>query len=61
MITLCAVLGSYEDWVSIEDFGCGNETWLVVFWRAQLRPSHDTLSDVIWHIDRDAFAQAFGA
>ena len=21
MITLCAVLGGYEDWVSIEDFG----------------------------------------
>jgi len=28
MITLCAVLGGYEDWVSIEDFGYGNEAWL---------------------------------
>lgn len=61
MITLCAVLGGYEDWVSIEDFGYGNETWLRGFLELPNGiPSHDTLSDVIGRIDRDAFAQAFG-
>jgi predicted transposase YbfD/YdcC len=60
MITLCAVLGGYEDWVSIEDFGYGNETWLRRFLELPNGiPSHDTLSDVIGRIDRDAFAQAF--
>ena len=61
MITLCAVLGGYEDWVSIEDFGYGNETWLRGFLELPNGiPSHDTLSDVIGRIDRDAFAHAFG-
>ena len=61
MITLCAVLGGYEDWVSIEDFGYGNETWLRGFLELPNGiPSHDTLSDVMGRIDRDAFAQAFG-
>lgn len=60
MITLCAVLGGYEDWVSIEDFGYGNEAWLRRFLELPNGiPSHDTLSDVIGRIDRDAFAQAF--
>lgn len=61
MITLCAVLGGYEDWVSIEDFGYGNEAWLRGFLALPNGiPSHDTLSDVIGRIDRNAFAQAFG-
>ena len=60
MITLCAVLGGYEDWVSIEDFGYANETWLRGFLELPNGiPSHDTLSDVIGRIERDAFAQAF--
>lgn len=60
MITLCAVLGGYEDWVSIEDFGYANETWLRGFLELPNGiPSHDTLSDVIGRINRDAFAQAF--
>lgn len=60
MLTLCAILGGYEDWVSIEDFGHENEEWLRQF--LELRngiPSHDTLSDVMGRIDRDAFGQAF--
>ena len=28
MITLCAILCGFEDWVSIEDFGHENEQWL---------------------------------
>lgn len=61
MITLCAVLGGYEDWVSIEDFGYANEAWLRSFLELPNGiPSHDTLSDVIGRINRDAFAQAFG-
>lgn len=61
MITLCAVLGGYEDWVSIEDFGYANEAWLRGFLELPNGiPSHDTLSDVIGRINRDAFAQAFG-
>ena len=60
MITLCAVLGGYEDWVSIEDFGYVNEAWLRRFLELPNGiPSHDTLSDVIGRINRDAFAQAF--
>ena len=60
MITLCAVLGGYEDWVSIEDFGHENEGWLRRFLELPNGiPSHDTLSDVIGRIDRNAFAQAF--
>ncbi|MGE0113188.1 ISAs1 family transposase [Aquabacterium sp.] len=61
MITLCAVLCGFEDWVSIEDFGHENEQWLRGF--LELRhgiPSHDTLSDVMGRIDRTAFARAFG-
>ena len=62
MITLCAVLGGYEDWVSIEDFGYANEAWLRGFLELPNdMSSHDTLSDVIGRIDRDAFAQAFTA
>ena len=61
MITLCAVLGGFEDWVSIEDFGYANETWLRGFLELPNGiPSHDTLSDVIGRINRDAFAAAFG-
>ena len=61
MLTLCAVLCGYEDWVSIEDFGHENEEWLREF--LELRngiPSHDTLSDVIGRINKVAFAKAFG-
>lgn len=61
MITLCAVLCGFEDWVSIEDFGCENETWLRGFLELPHGiPSHDTLSDVMGRIDRQAFASAFG-
>ena len=28
MITLCAVLDGYEDWISMEDFAHENEAWL---------------------------------
>ena len=31
MITLCAILSGFEDWVSIEDFGHENEQWLRSF------------------------------
>ena len=31
VITLCAVLGGYVDWVSIEDFDDANEAWLRAF------------------------------
>lgn len=49
MITLCAVLGGYEDWVSIEDFGYGNETWLRGFLKLPNGiPSHDTLNSIGW-------------
>jgi predicted transposase YbfD/YdcC len=61
MITLCAVLGGFEDWVSIEDFGHANEAWLRGFLALPNGiPSHDTLSDVIGRIDRHAFEAAFG-
>jgi len=61
MITLCAVLCGYEDWVSIEDFGHENETWLGQFLGLPNGiPSHDTLSDVIGRINKVAFAEAFG-
>ena len=47
--------------LSIEDFGYGNETWLRGFLELPNGiPSHDTLSDVIGRLDRDAFAHAFG-
>jgi predicted transposase YbfD/YdcC len=61
MITLCAVLGGFEDWVSIEDFGHANEEWLRRFLVLENGiPSHDTLSDVIGRIDPAAFCAAFG-
>jgi predicted transposase YbfD/YdcC len=61
MITLCAILCGFEDWVSIEDFGCENEQWLKGFLELPAGiPSHDTLSDVMGRIDRQAFALAFG-
>lgn len=60
MITLCAVLAGYEDWVSIEDFADANEPWLRRFLELPNGiPSHDTLSDVIGRINPDAFAKAF--
>lgn len=60
MITLCAVLSGYEDWVSIEDFAHVNEIWLRGFLELPNGlPSHDTLSDVIGRINRDAFSLAF--
>lgn len=62
MITLCAVLCGFEDWVSIEDFGCENEAWLRSFLELPHGiPSHDTLSDVIGRIERQAFSLAFAA
>jgi predicted transposase YbfD/YdcC len=61
MITLCAVLCGFEDWVSIEDFGCEQEQWLRGFLELPHGiASHDTLSDVMGRIDRQAFASAFG-
>jgi predicted transposase YbfD/YdcC len=60
MITLCAVLCGFEDWVSIEDFGNEHEAWLRQFLALPNGiPSHDTLSDVIGRIDKTAFAAAF--
>ena len=60
MITLCAVLAGYEDWVSIEDFGHENEEWLKHFLELPNGiPSHDTLSGVMGRIDRGAFEKAF--
>ncbi len=60
MITLCAVLCGYEDWLSIEDFGCENEAWLRQFLELPHGiPSHDTLSDVIGRINKVAFAKSF--
>ena len=62
MITLCAVLCGFEDWVSIEDFGNEHQAWLHTFLELPNGiPSHDTLSDVIGRIDRAVFAQAFAA
>lgn len=62
MITLCAVLCGFEDWVSIEDFAHENEDWLRRFLPLPNGiPSHDTLSDVMGRIDRQAFAAAFAA
>ena len=44
-----------------EDFGCENGTWLRGFLELPHGiPSHDTLSDVMGRIDRQAFASAFG-
>lgn len=44
MIMLCAVLGGYEDWVSIEDFGHANEAWLGGFLEfSNGIPSYDKL------------------
>lgn len=60
MITLCATLCGYDDWVSIEDFAHENEAWLREFLPlANGIPSHDTLSDVMGRIERKAFAEAF--
>jgi predicted transposase YbfD/YdcC len=62
MITLCAVLCGFEDWVSIEDFGAEHEAWLRTFLELPHGiPSHDTLSVVIGRIDKAAFAQSFAA
>ncbi|SER72281.1 DDE_Tnp_1-associated, partial [Azotobacter beijerinckii] len=48
MITLCATLCGYDDWVGIEDFAHENEAWLREFLPLPNGiPSHDTLSDVI--------------
>lgn len=61
MVTLCVVLCGSEDWVSIEDFGGENEQRLRGFLELPNGiPSHDTLSDVMGRIDRQAFASAFG-
>lgn len=60
MITLCATLCGYDDWVSIEDFGHENEAWLRQFLPLENGiPSHDTLSDVIGRLERKSFAAAF--
>jgi len=60
MITLCATLCGYDDWVGIEDFAHENEAWLREFLPlANGIPSHDTLSDVIGRLERKAFADAF--
>lgn len=60
MITLCATLCGYDDWVGIEDFAHENEAWLREFLPLPNGiPSHDTLSDVIGRLERKAFADAF--
>lgn len=60
MITLCATLCGFDDWVSIEDFAHENESWLRQFLPLENGiPSHDTLSDVMGRIDRTAFGEAF--
>lgn len=59
MVTLCALVCGYEDWVSIEDFGCENQTWLKTFLELPHGiPSHDTLSDVMGRIAPQALGQA---
>ncbi|MCF1184558.1 ISAs1 family transposase [Marichromatium gracile] len=60
MITLCATLCGYNDWVSIEDFAHEHEDWLREFLALSNGiPSHDTLSNVMGRIERKAFAEAF--
>lgn len=62
MITLCALVCGFEDWVSIEDFGCENEAWLRTFLELPNGiPSHDTLSDVMGRVKPQALEQACGA
>lgn len=62
MITLCAVLCGFEDWVSIEDFGNEHQAWLRTFLELPHGiPSHDTLSDVMGRIDSKAFDTALHA
>lgn len=60
MITLCAPLCGYDDWLGIEDFAHENEAWLHEFLpQANGILSHDTLSNVIGRLERKAFADAF--
>lgn len=61
MIVFCAVLSGVEDWVGMEEFADQKEDWF----RGVLElpkgiPSHDTLSDVMGRLERNAFADAFG-
>lgn len=60
MIVLCAVLSDIEDWVGMEEFAEEKEAWLRGFLALPNGlPSHDTLSDVLGRIDRQAFQEAF--
>jgi len=62
MITLCATLCGYDDWVSIVDFADENEAWFRQFLPLTNGiPSHDTLSKVMGRIDRTAFSTALAA
>lgn len=62
MLTLCAIISGFEDWVAIEDFGNEHEPWLRTFLELPSGiPSHDTLSSVMGRIDKEAFSRAFNA
>lgn len=59
-IALAGVICGFDDWVSIEEFGNCNITWLSKLLDLSAGiPSHDTFSNVMKSIDKDLFATCF--
>jgi predicted transposase YbfD/YdcC len=60
MIVFCAVLSGIEDWVGMEEFAEQKAAWFRGFLALPNGiPSHDTLSDVMGRLERQAFAAIF--
>ena len=59
-ITLCGIICGADNWVMVEQFGKGRQTWFKELLELPNGiPSHDTFGDVLAAIDTKQFSQCF--
>ena len=59
-ITLCGIICGADNWVMVEQFGKGRQTWFKELLELPNGiPSHDTFGDVFAAIDTEQFSQCF--
>jgi len=62
ILSICAIIGGAETWVSIEEFCLSKEAWFRTFLALPNGiPSHDTFGRLFAALDPEAFQQAFAA
>jgi hypothetical protein len=60
VITICAAICGADEWVAVEQFGCGKQSWCASFLELPSGiPTHDTSLGVFRHLDAEQFQACF--